>query len=445
MSRYLTLTEVSNSLGVSKAIVSGWAKSGKLFPAKSEPQTLYSEKQLLHFEAYRELADSKWDVEQQTKAVRPFRSIELFAGAGGLALGLENAGFEVALLNEIDKHAGATLKRNRPHWNVAVGDITGLDFTHFKHKIDFLSGGFPCQAFSYAGNKRGFGDTRGTLFFEFARAVEEVQPRVFLAENVRGLLNHDHGRTIATIQHKIKDIGYTLVDPRVLKAIYYKVPQKRERLFLVAIRNDLIEDATFHWPSPYKRVMTVKDALEAGELFDCDVPLSAGQTYPKQKKDILKLIPPGGYWRDLPDHLQREYMKKSYFLGGGKTGMARRLAWDEPSLTLTCAPAQKQTERCHPVETRPLTVREYARIQTFPDHWVFTGSTSSQYKQIGNAVPVNLAMAMGRSLISLLNSLEKSQPVIEMYDVPDWATEPQQMDFLWEKRTAYMHSTLTQA
>ena len=101
-------------------------------------------------------------------------------------------------------------------------------------------------------------------------------------------------------------------------------------------------------------------------------------------------------------------MKKSYFLGGGKTGMARRLSWDEPSLTLTCSPAQKQTEgcRCHPDETRPLTVREYARIQTFPDSWIFSGSLTSQYKQIGNAVPVNLAFAVGRSLAALLNDIE---------------------------------------
>ena len=130
------------------------------------------------------------------------------------------------------------------------------------------------------------------------------------------------------------------------------------------------------------------------------------------------MLPAGGYWRDLPDEIQREYMKGSYFLGGGKTGVARRLSWDEPSLTLTCAPAQKQTERCHPEETRPLTVREYARIQTFPDTWQFSGSQTSQYKQIGNAVPVNLGHAIGLSLVKLLNEIEKSDlkiklPIIE--------------------------------
>lgn len=411
MSRYFTITEVSNILGMSKAIILSWEKKGKLVPIICDGEKKYSEEQMLDFELYQNLVGSKWDEEQSISPKRPYCSIELFAGAGGLALGLEKAGFKVAILNEIDKNAGATLRKNRPNWNVAIGDIHQLDFTPYKDKIDFLSGGFPCQAFSYAGNKKGFGDTRGTLFFEFARIIEEVQPRVFLGENVRGLLNHDEGRTLATIKHKIREIGYTLIDYRVLKAIYYKVPQKRERLFLVGVRNDLLHKAIFNWPSPYNCVVTVKDALKKGELFKCDVPQAEGQQYPPRKKEIMALVPQGGYWRDLPDEIQREYMKKSYFLGGGKTGMARRLSWDEPSLTLTCAPAQKQTERCHPVETRPLTVREYARIQTFPDDWDFMGSIGNQYKQIGNAVPVNLAAAMGRSLIALLNSIEDDKPL----------------------------------
>ena len=437
MSRYFTLIEVSNILGVSRAIVGGWEKNGRLIPVELDGQKFYSERQLLSFDAYRQLAETEWDKEKTVKSVRPFRSIELFAGAGGLALGLEGVGFEVALLNELDKNAGATLKKNRPYWNVAVGDISEIDFTRYKEKIDLLSGGFPCQAFSYAGNKLGFGDIRGTLFFELMRAVEEVRPRVFLGENVRGLLNHDKGRTIETIKRKIEAIGYTLIDPQVLKAIYYKVPQKRERLFLVGIRNDLVDDISFHWPAPFKRVLTLKDVLKKGDIFSTDVPVSEGQVYPARKKEILSLIPPGGYWRDLPDNLQREYMKKSYFLGGGKTGMARRLSWDEPSLTLTCAPAQKQTERCHPEETRPLTVREYARIQTFPDSWEFAGSVSSQYKQIGNAVPVNLAVSMGRSLIALLNEIEKKCPVENTEEIPEWNMSPEQIAFVWEKRREY--------
>lgn len=145
--------------------------------------------------------------------------------------------------------------------------------------------------------------------------------------------------------------------------------------------------------------------MKKGELYDCDVPKSAGAKYPLSKMEVLDLVPPKGYWRDLPLDIQKEYMGGSFFLGGGKTGMARRIGWDEPCLTLTCSPAQKQTERCHPDETRPFTVREYARIQTFPDNWVFAGSLAQQYKQIGNAVPVNLGKEVGYSIIKFLNKV----------------------------------------
>jgi len=123
----------------------------------------------------------------------------------------------------------------------------------------------------------------------------------------------------------------------------------------------------------------------------------------------MSKVKPGCYWRDLPLDLQKEYMMKSFYLGGGKTGMARRMSWEEPCLTLTCSPSQKQTERCHPDETRPFTVREYARIQTFPDDWEFAGSISQQYKQIGNAVPVNLATEIGYSIVNFLNNCHKEK------------------------------------
>lgn len=346
---------------------------------------------------------TSWEEEKIVIPKRKYNSIELFAGAGGLALGLEKAGFDAVLLNEWDKHACNTLRYNRPHWNVVEKDICDLDFKEFNGKIDLISGGFPCQAFSYAGKGEGFNDIRGTMFFQFARAIEEVQPKMILGENVRGLLNHDKGRTLATIEKTLKNLGYFLMPIKVFHAVKYQVPQKRERVVIVGIRNDLTNKIKYNFPMPYHREMTMTDALKAGELYDTDVPKSIGQQYPEKKKSVLNLVPPGGCWRDLPDDIAREYMKGSYFLGGGKTGMARRLSWEEPSLTLTCSPAQSQTERCHPDETRPLTVREYARIQTFPDDWEFQGSMSNQYKQIGNAVPVNLAYAIGRSFIRALN------------------------------------------
>ncbi|HCU1117093.1 TPA: DNA (cytosine-5-)-methyltransferase [Morganella morganii] len=402
-----SLSHVADLLGVSKETLRRWDTNGTLTSNRNANNNyrFYTKDQLEHFEQFRALSESQWDKEITITPNKTMTVLELFAGAGGMALGLELAGFTSVMLNELDKHACNTLRKNRPDWNVIEGDVANIDFTPYKDQVDVLAGGFPCQAFSYAGKKMGFEDTRGTLFFEFARAAKEINPKVILAENVRGLLTHDNGLTLETISNAIDELGYKLITPKILKAIFYKVPQKRERLILIAIRKDLADKLVFEWPHPYQRILTLKDALKKGELYPTDVPQSEGQKYPERKKQILDYVPQGGYWRDLPDDLQREYMQKSYFLGGGKTGMARRLSWDEPSLTLTCAPAQKQTERCHPEETRPLTVREYARIQTFPDNWEFTGSMTAKYKQIGNAVPVNLSYAIGRSVVAMLNQL----------------------------------------
>jgi DNA (cytosine-5)-methyltransferase 1 len=327
----------------------------------------------------------------KAKKKSQYRVIELFAGAGGLALGMENAGLQSEMLVEIDKHAAQTLKTNRPKWDVVCGDIAKVDFT--LREADIVTGGFPCQAFSYAGKRMGFEDTRGTLFYEYARTIREVKPKIIVGENVRGLEKHDDGRTLSTMLGILDELGYRM-EYRILRAQYLDVPQKRERLVMIGVRRDLNLPICF--PKEQDYTIGLREAL-------ANVPASPGQSYTATKKKIMEKVPPGGYWRDLPESLQKSYMGKSFFLGGGKTGMARRLAWDEPSLTLTCNPAQKQTERCHPKETRPLNVREYARIQSFPDNWQFDGSVSSQYKQIGNAVPVNLGYHIGRCLIAMLD------------------------------------------
>jgi DNA (cytosine-5)-methyltransferase 1 len=315
--------------------------------------------------------------------------IELFAGAGGLALGLEEAGLESTLLVENDPDCIATLRLNRPNWNVIGEDIHKVDFSGLS--ADVVSGGFPCQAFSHAGKRLGFEDTRGTLFFEFARCVSEVKPKIFLAENVEGLILHDEGRTLKTILRVLKSFGY-VVQYRVLNALNYSVPQKRKRLLIVGAQKGL----RFEYPLPQKKILVLRDALDK-------VPESEGVEYSKKRREVLALVPPGGSWVDLPSSIQKEFMGKSFFSGGGRRGMARRISWEEPCLTLTTSPFQKFTERCHPSETRPFTVREYARIQTFPDSWRFVGSLASQYKQIGNAVPVQLAKAIGESIVKSLD------------------------------------------
>lgn len=331
-----------------------------------------------------------------------YTALELFAGAGGLALGLHNAGFKTVGLVELDKHASNTLKMNKPDWQVYNIDIIDFnknlrEYITTEESIDLVSGGFPCQPFSYAGVGLGLADTRGTLFYEFADIIRKLNPKVFLAENVKGLSSHDNGRTLKTILNVFDNIGYN-VNYRILNANDYDVAQKRERLVMVGIRKDLPN--TYQYPTPSKHKLVLRNVLN-------NVPISDGAKYPEHKRKVLDLVPPGGCWRDLPDDIAREYMAGSYHLGGGKTGMARRISWDEPCLTLTCSPAQKQTERCHPDETRPFTVREYARIQTFPDSWIFQGGISNQYKQIGNAVPVNLAHKIGLSIIEFLESYHK--------------------------------------
>lgn len=403
MNEYLTLAEASELIGKSKETLRRWDKEGKL-TAVREPISkyrIYKKEQVLSL--FNEIMDVKVQ-ETHNNFVEPqnnYSVLELFAGAGGLAVGFENAGLKCVALNEIDKWACATLRKNRPEWKIYEGDIKTFDFSEYHNNIDVVAGGFPCQAFSYAGKKLGLNDARGTLFYEFARVIKEVNPPICIGENVRGLLSHENGKTLQGMISILDEIGYNVVPFQVLKAINYKVPQKRERLVLVGIRKDI--NIKYEYPKPYKNIYNLSDALKKGELFDCDVPESEGVKYPKRKKEILDLVPPKGYWRDLSLEIQKEFMGQSFYLGGGKTGMGRRIGWDEPCLTLTCSPAQKQTERCHPDETRPFTVREYARIQTFPDDWQFIGSIAQQYKQIGNAVPVNLGKEVGYSIVNFLN------------------------------------------
>lgn len=408
MKEYLSLAEASELIGKSKETLRRWDREGTL-SAVREPVSNYrvyrrDDIQLLMGELFDNHIDE--EISNYVEPENHYTVLELFAGAGGLAIGLEKAGLKCVALNEIDKWACQTLRTNRPKWNVLEGDIKEFDFSSYHNKVDVVTGGFPCQAFSYAGKKLGLADARGTLFYEFARVVKEVNPPICIGENVRGLLSHENGKTLQGMISILDEIGYDVVPVQVLKAINFKVPQKRERLILVGIRKDI--DVKYHYPKPHKKVYNLKDALKKGDLFNSDVPKSNGAKYPKSKIDVLDLIPPKGYWRDLPLDIQKEFMGGSFHLGGGKTGIARRIGWDEPCLTLTCSPAQKQTERCHPEETRPFTVREYARIQTFPDDWEFAGSLAQQYKQIGNAVPVNLALEVGYSIVQFLNSYHNS-------------------------------------
>ena len=325
---------------------------------------------------------------------RKFTFLEVCSGAGGLSQGFINQGFNPVLLNEIDPVCCETLRLNHPGVEISNISMEDLDINQYVgDKVDVLMGGVPCQSFSQAGNRKGLDDTRGNLLLCFIKMVSVIQPKVWLIENVKGLLTHNGGATLKYILQQIESLGRYRVSYRVLNANDYGVPQKRERIFLVGLRDDLTSNYEFPVPHSYKPLL-------GDVLIDC--PESEGHRYNPRLERIMRQVPSGGCWVDLPEEEQKAYLGNSYYSGGGRRGIARRLSLDAPSLTLLTTPSQKQTERCHPTETRPLQILEYARIQTFPDSYQFSGSLTQRYRQIGNAVPVKLAQAMAESILRVL-------------------------------------------
>jgi len=326
-----------------------------------------------------------------------YNYLEVCAGCGGLSYGLELAGLNASVLIEMEKNCIETLKKNFTHENINIikSDLRNIDYSQYHGKIDLLAGGIPCQSYSIAGKREGLDNVdKGGLFYDYLKALDAIKPSMFLIENVEGLLNIDDGNTIKFMIEELEKRSYK-VHYKLLDASKYNVPQKRKRLFIIGT----ILNVSFEFPQSFDNVLTMKDALN-------NVPTSAGIEYSEEKKKVMAQVPPGGCWINLPEEVKIKYMGNSINSGGGKRGIARRLSWDEPCLTLTTSPCQKQTERCHPDETRPLKTREYARIQTFPDSFQFSGSTNNIYKQIGNAVPCMLAYHVGVQIYKALQEIE---------------------------------------
>ena len=328
-----------------------------------------------------------------TPPPKTYTFIEVCAGGGGLSSGLIKAGFTPLLLNDNNSDCCKTLKQNHPNTNIIFGSMDKIDYSQYIDRVDLLTGGVPCQSFSQAGLRKGLDDPRGDLMLKFIEILNLIKPKIFMIENVKGLLTHDNGKTIEKIISTLNNNNLYNIHYKCLDASKYNVPQKRERVFIVGVIKRITRPFEFPVESPIKKVL--KDVLY-------NVPSSNGAKYNDEKINLFKMIPQGGCWVNLPENLQKEYLGNSYHSGGGKRGILYRLSMEKPSLTLLCTPSQKQTERCHPLEERPLTIREYARIQTFEDSYEFIGSVNSQYKQIGNAVPVELAKHMGISLLNVL-------------------------------------------
>ncbi len=284
----VTLEKASELLGISTNLLRTWEKK-KLIQGEKKNNIKVFDLELLKW-VYDNLNGKGQEVGfkiLKTAEKTTMKSIELFAGCGGMALGLENAGFNHELLVEKEKDCVNTLQKNRPNWTIIHEDVSEINFKPYQEKIDVVSGGFPCQAFSYAGKGKGFEDTRGTLFFEFARCLAEVKPKIAIAENVRGLLSHKQGQTLSIILDSFRELGYKPYY-RVLSAQFLDVPQKRDRLIIIACRQDLNIAPIFPQEKPY--TISLREALK-------DCPNSSGVEYNARKKAIMELVPPGGNWK----------------------------------------------------------------------------------------------------------------------------------------------------
>lgn len=348
--------------------------------------------------------------------------ISLFSGAMGLDIGLAKAGLNVVIGQDFDPACVATMHANGHR--VLNGDIREIDETDLLDAAGLapgepflICGGPPCQPFSTAGKRMGINDPRGSLFMDFIRMIDHIRPRFFIMENVKGIMSaplkhtalaerdkddpaQQLGTVLDVILSEFSKLGYRTVYG-VLDAINYGVPQFRERFVLIGSRDN--EDVYLPFPTHFQMHQEQKYRWRTlgNAIRDLESDCGECAAFSEERLAYLRLVPEGGNWRNLPESVQKEAMGGAYGSGGGKVGFYRRLSYSQPSPTLVTSPVQKATMMCHPTQDRPLSIREYARIQQFPDNWRFMGTNAAKYRQIGNAVPIGLALALGRAVLSV--------------------------------------------
>ncbi len=353
--------------------------------------------------------------------------LSFFSGAMGLDLGLEKAGFTTRLVCEVDPICGETIRINRSKLPF-IGDIR--DYTSdqirniagmsAKDEVHLMAGGPPCQAFSTAGKRRAFEDERGNVFLKYIELISELRPLYVVIENVRGLLSaplshrpHDQrgvgfpplseeekpGGALLHIIDRLRETGYSF-SFNLYNSANFGTPQVRERVIMICSRS--------HGRVPYltpthsqngefglPKWKTFREAVR--ELPSSPVDYVK---FPEKRLRFYRLLKAGQNWRDLPTELQKEAMGKSYYCIGGRTGFFRRISWDKPSPTLVTHPAMPATDLAHPTKDRPLSVQEYRCLQEFPEDWILSGKVLHQYRQLGNAVPCGVGVAIGKHIIS---------------------------------------------
>lgn len=426
--QYLSVDELSSFLHCTPQYVRKLIRDGKI-KAEQVGKTWVISPSVLHdkellFKLSKDIPDQICKMNDKTN----FIALSFFSGAMGLDYGIEKAGIHPVLASEIEPNARKTILLNRPNIGL-IGDIneySASDIRKFANisenqEIDLIIGGPPCQAFSTAGQRKGFQDKRGNVFLTFIDRILELKPKYAVIENVRGILSapfeseemekrfgfapktpeEKKGGALLFILNKLEAGGYT-VTFNLYNAANYGAPQKRERVVFFCSRdgnkvpyltptND--EFGNYNLPK-WKTIREVLEDLKEDE--------QKAMKFPERRLKYFKLLKAGQYWKHLPKEIQYEAMGEKLKLGGGKTGFFRRLDWDSPSPTLVTDPTMPATDLCHPDKDRPLSVQEYARIQEFPDDWRFFGEMKDVYKQIGNAVPVSLGYAIGKQAKKLL-------------------------------------------
>ena len=357
----------------------------------------------------------------------------------GLDLGLEQAGLAASLTVELDRWCCDTIRLNRSDVEVLQADVSTLtdeklrSIRKFDDQVFLMTGGPPCQSFSSGGKRAALNDPRGNLIYEYLRLISQVRPKYFVLENVANLvtaaLRHrpikdrpgQHwslktysgkqpnvndgalplepdemsGSAIRQVLEDVKQLGYS-VNFGVLDAADFGAPQHRLRFVMIGSSGREVPElprATHGDASHLTPFATVRDAI-----YDLRYAPGEHSTYTPGMARFFDLVPPGGNWRNLPKELQSEALGGAYASGGGKTGFFRRLSWDEPAPTIIGRANRKASALCHPETTRPLSIKECARLQGFPDDWMFTGAANQKYQQVGNAVPTHLGFAIGNAI-----------------------------------------------
>ncbi len=299
----------------------------------------------------------------------------LFAGIGGIELGFKKAGFDISWANEVDKNASITYRINHKH-KLFEKDLRELQ-TKEVEKVDIITGGFPCQAFSVAGNRKGFEDKRGNVFFEILRFLDDIKPKVIFLENVKNLKNHDHGKTFEVISDELTNRGYHIKYKVLNSAEYANVPQNRERIYIIGFKDKKIYEK-FDFPKPKKLTKTIKDLIDntADEKFY----YNKSKYYEKLKNEMIN--------KDTIYQWRRVYVREN------KSKLC-------PTLTANMGTGGHNVPLIiDSKDIRKLTPRECARFQGYDDNFILSEqlANSALYKQIGNSVTVPVIQAIAKQI-----------------------------------------------